>query len=252
MTEDLTGTLRNKCRMARAAVPLQNPAVLFTDLNGFFEISEREGQRMVPSVFRLRDVLAQTGLREMALRAGRHVMMTGRLPGLKLLVHDMTVDAGFGPRGKIGKAFGILKGKNAQADRRTKKKKKHEHEPGKLRHELTTIYRRTVAAQAIPPDRLSGQNIPRDNSDETEARGTEILPGKGCTAIVDVETVELPQNMISGETFSRILNRKFIFRSVNKKTRLKCVVGASSGPERADAGFGCALYKFFFWLLKES
>ena len=49
-----------------------------------------------------------------AIVTGRHGMMTGLLPAVILVAHDVTVDTRFGVVGKVGSALGIIEGKAGQ------------------------------------------------------------------------------------------------------------------------------------------
>lgn len=70
---------------------------------------------MAKAVEHFNSVLADNIMGQMAVIAFCDMMMCGLLPGVHILLHDMTIHASVGIVRKIGVAFGVNKGIAAQA-----------------------------------------------------------------------------------------------------------------------------------------
>ena len=109
----------HKVGMAMQAILLHDPAAHISHLNRFMEILQRKTLRVPEAVFRLRVVLAQKIVRQMAIDAFGHTVVAGLLPSIILRLHDVTVDAGLRIRAKVREPFGILKCVQALAQSQT-------------------------------------------------------------------------------------------------------------------------------------
>lgn len=101
--------------MAVEARGLRDPAVAWLDLNGIVIVSKGEGQRVVESVVAFNHPLTDRVMWEMAIVANGNAMMTGMLPRIEVILHDMAIDAPLGVTRKVAGAFAISEGKNADA-----------------------------------------------------------------------------------------------------------------------------------------
>src|SRR5262245_43768432 len=80
--------------MAEDTVPIEYFGVDRTNLDRLVKVLEREGSRVMEAVERLRKPFPEELMRNMAVVACRHRVVTGSLPPLELLSHDVAVYAG--------------------------------------------------------------------------------------------------------------------------------------------------------------
>ena len=81
-----------------------------------FKILEREGDAVIPAVFRFPYVFGYEIVGQMAFDAGRDCVVAGLLPGVVLALHDMTIDAGARVGAQVGESFSIDERFDAESD----------------------------------------------------------------------------------------------------------------------------------------
>ena len=86
-------------------------------VNRLVKILQGECSRMVISVARLCHPFPDEILLQMTLIACGKGVVAGLVPTVKLVLHDMAVDAGVRIAGEIGKSFGIIEGVAADAQK---------------------------------------------------------------------------------------------------------------------------------------
>ena len=104
--------------MALNAVDLQDVGVLLLDANRFGKILQGEGLGVKEAVLRLGDVFADEIVRQMAVDALGVRVMTGFLPTVVLVTHDVAVDAGFRITAEVRGAFRVPKGIDSKPEHR--------------------------------------------------------------------------------------------------------------------------------------
>jgi hypothetical protein len=111
--------------MTLDAVIAENRAIARPDANGFVEILQSESFRVPKPILGLGQVLAEKIVRRVAIIARRDGVMTGLLPAIVFVPHDMTVDAGFRVIAKVGAAFRIVKRVTAHPKNNAQKNANH-------------------------------------------------------------------------------------------------------------------------------
>jgi len=91
----MTKDLADQSLMARDAVIAENFAIAGPDANGFVKILQSEALGVPKPILGLGQVFADKIMRRVAVIARRNGMMTGFLPAIVLVTHDMAVHAGF-------------------------------------------------------------------------------------------------------------------------------------------------------------
>lgn len=99
----------NKVGMTMQTGMLRHLAIARFNTQGIGIVVKCERQRMEEPVIRFGYPLADRIVREMAIVADRHVMMTRFLPGIVRLLHHMTVDTRFGVVTEITGPFAVTK-----------------------------------------------------------------------------------------------------------------------------------------------
>ena len=94
---------------------LRHAPIARFDLNGFMKVFQSECQRMKKSVVSLRDAFSDKIVREVTVIADGHMPMTGILPRVKVILHDMAVGTTLWIIAQVADALAIAKGKNADA-----------------------------------------------------------------------------------------------------------------------------------------
>ena len=98
------------------AVCLQDRRVFWLDADRFREVLQGKALGVPKAVLRLGGVFADEIVGQMAINAFGMGVMTGFLPAVKGLTHDVTVSAGARIAAEVGNAFRIPKGIGAQTD----------------------------------------------------------------------------------------------------------------------------------------
>lgn len=111
----------NEFTVAGDTGALSNSLVTIFDVNWVFEIPHRKGQRVEESVVSLRDPLAHGVVRQMAIVADGNMVVAGMLPRIKMVLHDVAIDARLRIITQITGTFAIAKGKRSQAEQRAEK-----------------------------------------------------------------------------------------------------------------------------------
>jgi hypothetical protein len=89
------------------AIVVQHLGTGGLDLDWFVEILERKPFRMVVSIAGLGQPFPHEFVRDVAIVAGGLTMVTGLLPAIVLIPHDVAIHAGTWIIGEIGKPLGI-------------------------------------------------------------------------------------------------------------------------------------------------
>jgi hypothetical protein len=100
----------NHLSMALNAVVLQNGSVLAVNANRLVEVLQGKPLGVPEAVLCLGEILANKVVGQMAIHATGYSMMTGLLPAIVLLAHDMAVHAGFGVAAEITQPFAVIDG----------------------------------------------------------------------------------------------------------------------------------------------
>lgn len=103
--------------MTPNTVFLQNILIVASNPDWLMVILERKGEGMIPTVPPLGHPLGQTTLRQMAVVASRHVMVSRTYPGIVLMIHDVAIDADLRIVGHIRKTFGVIESKRAHTQK---------------------------------------------------------------------------------------------------------------------------------------
>ena len=82
--------------MTMPARPFGDPLVGRTDLYIIREPTGGKGQRMMKAIGCFHQIFAKEIVGRMAVVADRNVLMAGLNPTVQILLHDVTVGAGFG------------------------------------------------------------------------------------------------------------------------------------------------------------
>lgn len=96
--------------MTMNAVTLQDRSVLAMNANRFVEVLQGKPFGVPEAIFRLGEILADKIVGQMTVHATGCIMMTGLLPAVVLLSHDMAVHAGFGIATEIAEPFPVIHG----------------------------------------------------------------------------------------------------------------------------------------------
>jgi hypothetical protein len=88
--------LANEITMTIQAISVKNGCASRPDSDRFFEILQCERLGMVIAVGHLGQPFAEEIVRNMAIVAGGEGVVTGLLPAIQLIAHDMAVYAGTG------------------------------------------------------------------------------------------------------------------------------------------------------------
>ncbi len=105
----------NKILVAVDTGTLRHAPVPRLDANRIGVVLHRESERMKESVIGFRDPLADCVVGQVAIVADGHVMMTGILPRIVLVLHRMTVHAGLGIIAQVAGTFAVTKGERPDA-----------------------------------------------------------------------------------------------------------------------------------------
>ena len=144
--------------MTSQAVSVQDVRVLLGDDDGLGEILQRECLGVVPAILCLGDVLLRKAWRQMAIRAGRHGVVTRLLPRVILGLHDVAVGARLRVGAQVGQALGIVEGRAPNAEQHPKGRERDRWQDGQL--------------QSVSPGSRATRYA-------TEAVGV-LLRGRGC------------------------------------------------------------------------
>lgn len=112
----------NHLSMALNAVVLQNGSVLAVNANRLVEVLQGKPLGVPEAVLCLGEILANKVVGQMTIHATGCSMVTGLLPAIVLLAHDMTVHASLGIAAEIAEPFTVINGvcsrSSANADQR--------------------------------------------------------------------------------------------------------------------------------------
>ncbi len=105
----------DKIFMAIEAGVLSDFTIPRLDLNWIVVVAERESERMEKAVIRFRHVFADKVVRQMAVVANGHMMMTAMLPGVVIFLHHVAVRTALGIVAEIAGPFAIAKRERANS-----------------------------------------------------------------------------------------------------------------------------------------
>src|ERR1043166_2080926 len=97
------------------AIVIENLRVGRSDLDGFVEVLERESLGVTIAVIRLANPLGEPALGNVAVVAGRVIVMTGCLPAVVLIAHDVAIHARLRVIAHVGQAVSKMKGVSAES-----------------------------------------------------------------------------------------------------------------------------------------
>lgn len=100
----------NHLAMALDTVVLKDGSVLAVDANRLVEVLQGEALGVPEAVLCFGKVLANKVVGQMAIDATGCCMVTGLLPAIVLLAHDMAVHAGFGIAAEIAQPLTVVNG----------------------------------------------------------------------------------------------------------------------------------------------
>jgi len=100
--------------MTTNTISLQNFDIMLFDLNRFGVVIQSKGDRMIPTIARLRQPFADAAQRQMAVVTGRNMMMSGSAPGFILMIHHMAVRADLRIVGGVRKSLGVIEGESPE------------------------------------------------------------------------------------------------------------------------------------------
>ena len=101
----------NKILVTRYASALRDAFVSRLDLDRIFVASHREGERMEEAIVGFGDPFANEVVGQVTVVANGDVMMAALLPGIHVVLHHVTIDAGFRIVAQITGPFAISKRK---------------------------------------------------------------------------------------------------------------------------------------------
>ena len=105
-----------KVTMASQAVLLQNLRVLRRDANGFHKVLQGESFGVPEAVVCLRNYPSeQRVMWHVAVLARGRMVMACVLPGIKLRLHDVAIDARFGIVAEVAEALPVVKSEDSNA-----------------------------------------------------------------------------------------------------------------------------------------
>ena len=96
--------------MALDTVVLQDGSILAVNANWFVEVLQGKALGMPEAVLGFGEILANEVVGQMTIDATGNSMVTGLLPAIVLLAHDMAVHAGFGVAAEITQPFAVIDG----------------------------------------------------------------------------------------------------------------------------------------------
>ena len=115
--ETMTENVVDDIVMTVEAILVQDARTDRPQANRFGKILERETLGVPKPVFGLHQILEYEFMWNVAIVASGDRMMTGLLPAVVLIAHDVAIDAGLGIAAQIGKPFGILHRVCARSER---------------------------------------------------------------------------------------------------------------------------------------
>ena len=134
-----TGQVVDQVVVAMNAALLQDGSVLWRNLDRFVKVLQREGDRVMPTILALSEVLADEIVGKVAVYASSDCVMTGLLPRVILRLHDVAVDANLGGVTHVRKAFGILEGEQPNAEAHTDHQAQYPNRVTHKRHLLSSL-----------------------------------------------------------------------------------------------------------------
>lgn len=117
---------------------LRHPFVSRFDLNRIAVTTQRERQRMEKAVVSFRHPFADRVMGQMAVVADRDMMVAGVLPGIKVILHGVAIDARLRIVAEVTAALAIAEGERAKAEQNAQQQAKHH---GRLAKPTTLSWR---------------------------------------------------------------------------------------------------------------
>lgn len=100
--------------VAAQAIGLKDLFIAPGDHDGLVKILESESLGVAVAIIGFGDVLGNEIRGKVAIHTAGHPVVTGFLPGIKLRLHDMAIDAGARVLAEIGKPFRVVKRKKSK------------------------------------------------------------------------------------------------------------------------------------------
>ena len=107
------GEFVDKVGVAMNARSLSHAPVAGFDLDRVVEVFQREGEGVEEAVVALDDPFADRVMRQMAIVADGDMAMAALLPGVEVVLHDMTIRAAVRIVAEVAPAFAVAEGKGA-------------------------------------------------------------------------------------------------------------------------------------------
>jgi hypothetical protein len=94
---------------------LRHPAIARLDLDGLVKVLQRKGQRMKKAVVSLDHPFPNGMVRKVAVVADRNALVTGVLPRVEMILHDVAIRTARWIVAEVTRAFSIPKSKQAES-----------------------------------------------------------------------------------------------------------------------------------------